>query len=125
MKYYIIPKDEIVMELDATNADEAVIDFATKMDMDMNQYFRAVTEEEYEQIKSQRLIDSDRESKISFYTEELEENFDVPEEDIPDVAENAYDIYCDAGHGAYCDVETEYDALMRAYDEWFEEKGEE
>lgn len=43
MKYKIIPKGETAMIIDdANDANEAMAAFATKMDLDMNRYFRAV-----------------------------------------------------------------------------------
>ena len=53
-KFYIIPKEEVVMEIHSANADNAMICFAWSMDSDMNKYFRAVTEEEYEEIRRKR-----------------------------------------------------------------------
>lgn len=41
-KYKIIPNPTFETEVEATSADDAIIDFATNMDTDMNQYFSAV-----------------------------------------------------------------------------------
>ncbi len=46
MKYNIIPKQFVADNLEAANADEAMSDFAMKMDTDMNSYFKAVPSEE-------------------------------------------------------------------------------
>ena len=121
MKYYIIPTADIAMEVETADKYAAMDEFALKMDSDMNAYFRAVTEKEYKKIKQEREWEAKKNVQVDFYIEELRDNFDVPEEEINDVAEQAYEIYCEAGHGEYCTVETEYDALERAYDEWYEE----
>lgn len=50
-KFYIIPKNEVAMEIHSVNADDAMSCFAFAMDSDMNTYFRAVTEEEYNEMR--------------------------------------------------------------------------
>lgn len=42
MKYKIIPRDDVMLLVDADNADDAMIWFSWSMDSDMNQYFQAV-----------------------------------------------------------------------------------
>lgn len=46
MKFNIIPKFFTIENLEAKDADEAIIDFATKMDLDMNNYMKAVPSQE-------------------------------------------------------------------------------
>ena len=46
MKYKIIPKNNDEIIIDAENASEAIIEFATEMDSDMSLYFKAVKEDE-------------------------------------------------------------------------------
>lgn len=41
-KYKIIPNPMFETEIEAASADDAIIDFATTMDTDMNQYFNAI-----------------------------------------------------------------------------------
>ena len=41
-KYKIIPNSIFETEIEAASADDAIIEFATTMDTDMNQYFKAV-----------------------------------------------------------------------------------
>ncbi len=41
-KFNIIPKQLVAENIEAVNAGDAVIEFATKMDSDMNSYFKAV-----------------------------------------------------------------------------------
>ncbi len=48
MKYKIIPKNNNEIIIDAENASEAIIEFATEMDSDMSLYFKAVKEDENE-----------------------------------------------------------------------------
>ena len=124
-KYFIIPKEEIAFVVHSGNAEDAMSCFAWAMDSDMNTYFRAVTEEEYEEIVDDKKWEARRQTQIDFYIEELEDNFDdvIPEEDIEDVADAAYEIYCNAGRGKYCCVTSEYDALEAAIEEWWEENG--
>ena len=40
-KFYILPKRVVVDETESKSAEDAIIDFATDMDSDMNQYFMA------------------------------------------------------------------------------------
>lgn len=40
-KFYIIPKNQIVEEIESPSADDAVVAFAATMDSDMNQHFMA------------------------------------------------------------------------------------
>ncbi len=112
MKYYLIPK-EYVTEINATNKQDAICEFATNMDTDMNQYFQVLTEEEYKEYKECHTNTTGHERfVINFMEIELLENFDVTEEDAHDVAVNAYDIYCKG------DGKTEYECLEEAYDNW-------
>lgn len=122
MKYYIIPTCDIAMEIDAKDDFEAIVTFATRMDFNMGVYFRAVTEEEYNEIQDKKLIEAIKNSQIDFYVDELEENYDIPEEDIQDVAERAYECYCKSGSPGYGWAEglTEYEALEMAVDEYLE-----
>ena len=47
MEYVIVPKPEYVSEtIKADNPDDALVWFATIMDLDMNLYFKAVPVEE-------------------------------------------------------------------------------
>lgn len=47
-KFYIVPINQAI-EINAENADEAIIQFATTMDSDMNAYFKVVSEKEYKE----------------------------------------------------------------------------
>lgn len=44
--YYIVPKGRVFV-VDSSSKEDAIIDFATSMDTDMNIYFEALSEEEY------------------------------------------------------------------------------
>ena len=119
-KYFIIPKDDIAFIVHSGNAEDAMSCFATVMDLDMNTYFRAVTEEEYEEIKVKRNADAAKQNQIDFYIDELEHHFDIPEKDIKDIAERAYECYCKSGSPGYGWAEglTEYEALEMAVEEY-------
>lgn len=123
-KYYIIPKEEIAFIVHSDNADDAMSCFAFAMDSDMNQYFRAVTEEEYLEYLREREAVAAMNSEIDFMASELmgDPDLDYPEDVCYKIAALAYKIYCKAGSYPYCDIETEYDAINRAVEEY--EKGE-
>ena len=123
-KYYIIPKEDVVMELHSANADDAMSCFAWAMDSDMNQYFRAVTEEEYLEYLREREAVAAMNSEIEFMASELmgDPDLNYPEDVCYKIAALAYKIYCKAGSYPYCDIETEYDAINRAVEEY--EEGE-
>lgn len=42
MKYKIVPINETAMTLEADSAEDAIVAFATRMDLDMNIYFKAI-----------------------------------------------------------------------------------
>ncbi len=50
MRYDIIPNGNVFETIEANTPDNALVDFATKMDLDMNCYFSAVPEGSAEQI---------------------------------------------------------------------------
>ena len=54
MKYLIIPKNEVAMEINAKNKEDAIAAFAALMDYDMNTYFQVVTEDEYDEYLDRR-----------------------------------------------------------------------
>ena len=83
-KYFIIPKDEVAFIVHSANGENAMECFATVMDLDMNQYFLAVTEEEYNEIKRKK---------------------------ARKLADKAYEAWCKAGGDLYCDIIAEYDAI--------------
>ena len=90
MKYYIIPTCDIATEVDAKDMYDAMDTFALTMDFDMNTYFRAVTEEEYEEIKDKKLWEARKKTQVDFYIDELEDNFDIPEDQIPERLPKSY-----------------------------------
>ena len=51
MKYFIVPATSIAGEVEAENREDAMVDFAATMDLDMNAYFKAVTKEEMEKAE--------------------------------------------------------------------------
>lgn len=57
MRYVIIPKFDYKSEpVKASSAEDALIDFATTMDMDMNLYFEAIPENEYQMHIRENLL---------------------------------------------------------------------
>jgi len=114
-KYYIIPKDEIAFIVHSGNADHAMECFAWAMDSDMNRYFRAVTEEEYEEIKRERNLKGAHDQFIDWAHDVLQEDFDDYEFDkgtVDELAEDAWDINCE-GEGY-----TEYECIQEAVDRY-------
>ena len=57
-KFYVIPKVEIAMEIEKNKSvrtkNDAMQYFADFMSLDMNEYFDAVTEEEFNCIKNKK-----------------------------------------------------------------------
>ena len=57
-KFKIVPKKGVIPGVAiSSSAEDAIVDFATSMDMDMSMYFEAVeiTDEEFEEIKDQAI----------------------------------------------------------------------
>ena len=52
MKFLIVPNCNIADEIDAENAEEAMIQFATQSDSDMNAYFKAIPANDTEPVKT-------------------------------------------------------------------------
>ena len=121
MKYYIIPKEEIAMEIEDANVKnniDAMQHFANYMSLDMNDYFKAVTEEEYIRIKEDRDFEEHHRQFVDWAKEVIEEDFweyEFDEENIADLAEDAWDINC-SGKGY-----TQYECIEAAIEELREE----
>ncbi len=113
-KFYIVPKEQEIT-INGKDKEDAIANFATVMDFDMNTYFKVLTEEEYQEYLEER---TDAAAHKRFVTEfmknELIENFDVPKDEAQDVAEDAYSIY-ENGDG-----QTEYECIEEAYRDWEE-----
>lgn len=117
-KYYIIPKEDVVMKVHSANADDAMSCFAWSMESDMNAYFRAVTEEEYLNIKRERNLKGAHDQFIDWAHEVLQEDFDeyeFDEETVDDLADDAWDINCEG------DGYTEYECIQEAVDRYIKE----
>lgn len=117
MKYYIIPKVDIAMEINAdimncNNKADAMTIFAINMDSDMNQYFKAVTEGEYKQLQEEKRYKAYKKQELEFRTEDAKNHMEdsieyyiededeakafldsVPEEDYEYIAEQFIDRY--------------------------------
>lgn len=116
-KYYIVPRKAFIEELEATNPTNAMIEFATKMDMDMNIYFQAVTEEEYHEMRFVEDLEASARMTKGFMKDELLNTFGLGEKDAADVADEAYELYCKG------DGRTEYECIEDAYDEFAKANG--
>ena len=112
MKYFIIPKPEFQEEILADSKEDALIQFATNMEMDMNIFFHAVTEEELENIKIRSDYDAHDRVVKSFMADELASSFGLPDAEAVEVAEFAYEEYCKG------DGRTEYQCIEDAYNEY-------
>lgn len=115
-KYVIVPIVNYKSALiEAESAEDAIVSFATTMDTNMNLYFKAIPEDEYE-LYMKRIR---REMHEDFVTEWMEntlmEDFDIKDECVAkELAEWAYERYCE-GNG-----ETEYECIEWAYDNHYE-----
>lgn len=119
MKYVIIPLRDYVSEpVEAENREDALVDFASKMNTDMSIYFRAVPEDELENTLERERREAHEEFVIDWMKKVLIEDFDIKDEwKARDLAEWAYDRYCD-GNG-----ETEYECIEWAYENHYHDDG--
>ena len=115
-KFVIIPIEEFEQVIEAKDANDAMADFAFQMDSDMNQYFKAIPEEDYEMYKLEREIERDKQSIIEFMQTEYENEYEIKEKDAAKLAEKAYERYV-SGTG-----ETQYECIEAIYEEWLREK---
>ncbi len=65
MKFNIIPKQFVVENVEAVNADEALISFATGMDTDMNNYMKAVPAGEVDQMLAENICSLIRATELT------------------------------------------------------------
>ena len=116
-KYAIIIRPELLFDTVGTvkseSADEAVADFATTMDTDMNRYFKAVPIDELESERLSVTVALQKKFSTEFMKEELESGFGFKNGSVMnDIADDAYDAYCEG------DGRTEYECLEDAVREW-------
>lgn len=111
--YYIVPRNNIAMELNAENTNDAMSLFALKMDSDMNAYFKAMTKEEYEEAKLNKTVEDTKANITEFMINELTSQFDLEQNIAEDIAENAYEKYVSSKENM-----TQYDCIEKAYAEW-------
>lgn len=106
MKYYIVPNNDIAMEIDAETPEQALEGFAWGMDSDMNAYFKAVTEEEYKQLQEGKQFMAYCKQRLEFRTEDAkahvenmyEGRVELTEEEYKNIAKEfieKYDCNCD------------------------------
>ena len=115
MKYFIIPVSDVAAEIEANDASEALISFATNMEGDAAAYFKAVTEEELTKLRYEKRSKEVEGHIVEFMERELKDEFDVPEEAIESIARAGYEIYSRG------DGHTQYEALEEAYNNWMAE----
>jgi len=124
MKYYIVPKNEIAMEINANimkceSAADAMSFFAINMDSDMNTYFEAVSENDWAMYQLKRTQTEEKRIFLEFAEDVLEEDFDdIEEDDIPALAEYAWELYCGERKGG--EGLTEYECIEKAVDDNYE-----
>ncbi len=115
MKYYIIPRPRTEFVYEADSAENAMVDFATSMDMDMNIYFVAVPEDQYEKYCHREDAKAHERFVKAFMKDTVTSDFPVYDEDIAsDIADRAYEIYSEG------DGDTEYESIQKAYDERYD-----
>lgn len=71
MKYLIIPRNNVAMEINAdimncNNKADAMVIFAINMDSDMGNYFQVVTEKEYAQMLKEDQLMAYRKQELEF-----------------------------------------------------------
>ena len=117
-KYYIIPNGkDIIAQIDAPDAEGAMADFVISMDTDMSAYFRAVTEQEYDEWRREQDSEAHERFVIDFMTSVAANDFGYNEADAACIGGKAYSIYCE-GNG-----QTEYECIEQAVEEYEEEYG--
>lgn len=120
MKCVIVPTEKVFEEYDNVDSlEEAMKLFSTiHMDNNINTYFKAISLEEYEKQVKENNYKAHAEFVTDFMYNELKSSFgmyDASDEEIRNVAEDAYNLYCE-GNG-----QTEYECIEEAYDKWAEE----
>lgn len=116
-RYLIVPLINYKSEpIEAESAEDAIVNFATTMDTDMNLYFKAIPENEYE-IYMEEIRGKMHEDFVTEWMENtLIEDFDIEDECVArELAEWAYDRYC-KGYG-----KTEYECIEWAYDNHYKD----
>lgn len=114
MKYYIIPNTEIAMTVEADSRDEAMSDFAWRMNSDMNEYFRAVTEDEYIRKTMNDRFEASHQQFIDFAIDLIMDEDNEYDDDVTsEIAESAWDIHVE-GKFDY----TDYDCVQAAIEEY-------
>ena len=117
-KYYIIPVSSFEEEIEASSPEEAMEKFAWQMDSDMNNYFKAVTKEELEEIHYNEDAEAHERFVTAFMKNTFMEDFGITdEEDAQGLAELAYDLYCEG------DGKTEYECIEEIFNRRNDDEG--
>ncbi len=115
MKYFIVPR-EFIDEIECDNAQEAMEIFATTMDMDMNIYFKAVSEEQYRIDSLKKEMKTVKDNIVSFMSSELESQYGMKMDEAEEAAEEAYKLYLQG------DGRTQYECIQDTYEAWVSRK---
>ena len=115
--YVIIPKFDYKSEpVKASSAEDALVDFVTTMNTDMNLYFEVIPENEYQEHMDKVRTKMHIQFVTDWMADTLMEDFDIADSAIAkELAELAYDKYCE-GTG-----ETEYECIEWAYNNRYED----
>ena len=116
-KYVIVPLINYKSEpIEAESAEDAIVSFATTMDTNMNLYFKAISEDEYELYMNRIRGEMHEDFVTEWMKNTLMEDFDIKDEYVAgELADWAYERYCE-GNG-----ETEYECIEWAYDNHYED----
>ncbi len=115
MKFFIIPR-EFIHEIECDNAQEAMEIFATTMDLDMNIYFKAVSEEQYRIVNLQKEMEAVKNNIVGFMSSEFESQYGLEMDEAEEAAEEAYNLYVQ-GNG-----QTQYECIQDTYEAWVSRK---
>ena len=130
MKYYIIPKADVQVEIESKDKENAMEVFALKMSLDMNEYFDAVSEDELVTYKINRTLAEDKEHFMKFAVDELLENFtdlddgepSFNEDEATEIAAIAWGLWCGDTKGG--EGLTQVECIEEAVDIWDKEQME-
>lgn len=127
MKYFIVPKKGIKFEVEGMDAVDALVTFATFMDMDMGMYFEAIPENEIDDYNRSRELEEQKKFYCEWAEDVLLDVVDTKtgevcytEDNAKEIAEMAWALHCDEIEGG--DGLTDYECIAKAMNMW--EEGE-
>ncbi len=130
MRYFIIPKADVQIEVEGNNKTNAREAFVRKMSLDMNKYFDVVSEDEFVMYKIKRTLAEDKKHFMAFAVDELLENFtdlddgepSFNEDEAMEIAAIAWKLRCGDVKGG--EGKTEVECIEEAVDIWDKEQME-